>query len=143
MTRPSDAAVVSAFYAALNAGDTGAVGRIVDDHFSPQARLSLPPSLPYGGEIRGAARLRHFFVAAASSSTAIGPANVAVGALIADKDHVAVELAFDWYPPRSSEPLPSAAVEVWDFSAGRVTGIRSYYWDTAACAARTAEAVAS
>lgn len=131
-------AVVERFYAAVNAGDADAVGAVVDDHFAEDAAVEWPPSLPYGGQVEGAHRLRKLFAGMAGSEAKIGPDAVKVLSITGDGDHVAAELAFDWYPPGKSRSVPSGALELWAFEGGKVRTIRAFYWDTAALTAAMA-----
>ncbi|MEJ8279441.1 nuclear transport factor 2 family protein [Pseudonocardia spirodelae] len=125
--------VVESFYRGLAAGDGDEIGALIDRSFHSEVVLSLPPSLPYGGEIVGAHRLRRMFVGAATAPEPVGPAAVRLVSLVGDGQVVVAELAFDWYPPSGGAPVASGACEVWLFDVdGRVTAVRAYYRDTVA-----------
>lgn len=130
--------VVERFYAAVSAGDGETIGTVVDESFADDAAITWPSSLPYGGRVEGATRLRKMFVAMTASETKIGPDRLTVDSLTASGDTVAAQLSFDWYPPGKTEPVPSGALELWTFDAGSVQTIRAYYWDTAALVAAMA-----
>ncbi|MEV6985388.1 nuclear transport factor 2 family protein [Sphaerisporangium sp. NPDC051017] len=138
MEEPSGSDVVHRFYAAVAAKDAEAIGRLIDELFAEDAVLTLPPSLPYGGQVSGARRLRRMFTGSASSTVKVGPVDLRITSVTVGDDRVAVELAFDWYAPGSDDPLATGAVEIWTFADGRVAAIDAYYRDTAACAARVA-----
>lgn len=130
-------AVVESFYTAVSDGDPESIGVVIDQHFADDASIEWPVSLSYGGRVEGARRLRKMFVAMAGSDVKVGPADLHIARVIATHDAVVAELSFDWYPPGASEPVPSAALELWTFDGGKVTSIRAFYWDTAALAAAT------
>ncbi|OLL73458.1 hypothetical protein Ae168Ps1_1840c [Pseudonocardia sp. Ae168_Ps1] len=123
---------VESFYLAVGAGDADAIATIVDGSFTTDVVLSLPRSLPYGGEISGAHRLRRMFVGGASAATPVGPSGVRLTELTDGGSAIAAEVVFDYYPPGGGDPVPSGACEIWTFdSAGGVVAIRGYYRDTA------------
>lgn len=130
-----EAELVRAFYEALNTGDGRAIATLVDETFADAAAVEFPPSLPYGGVVEGAKRLRRMFAAMASGQISFGPRQIDVERLIADGDHVVAVLGFDWHPPEGMPPIVSGASELWSFTDGKVVGIRAYYWDTAALVA--------
>jgi ketosteroid isomerase-like protein len=132
--------IVAEFYTAVATRDADELGALIDKVFAEDAVLVLPPSLPYGGRIAGAKRLRRMFTGAAASSVQAGPVGLRIAALTAGADRVVAELVFDWYAPGSDDPLPTGAVEVWTFSGGQVRAIDAYYRDTAACVERVARA---
>jgi ketosteroid isomerase-like protein len=132
------ATVVERFYAAVSAGDAAAIGAIIDEHFVDDASIEWPPSLPYGGRVEGARRLRKMFVAMAGSDVKVGPDSLAVISITTSGDTVAAELSFDWYPPGKADSVSSGALELWTFNADKVRAIRAFYWDTAALVAATA-----
>lgn len=140
-TEPSTAngqvAVVESFYAAVNAADADAVAAVVDAHFAESVTAEWPASLPYGGTVEGAHRLRRMFVGMAGSDVTIGPGAIEVLSVTGDGQRVAAELAFDWYPPGGSDGVLSGALELWTFEDDRVSSIRAFYWDTAALTAAT------
>ena len=130
--RRQSALVVEAFYDALNLRDVDALAALVDESFDEGVVLDLPPSLPHGGRLEGAARLRRMFLAMAGGRVGLGPRHVEVERLVGDGEHVVAVLGFDWYPPGGERPIASGASEMWTFRDGKVASIRAFYWDTAA-----------
>jgi ketosteroid isomerase-like protein len=127
--------VARTFYEAVSAGEVDVIAAVVDEHFSADAAIEWPASLPYGGRVEGAHRLRKMFAAMAGSDVKVGPDALEVLSVTADGDRVAAELTFNWFPPGKTESVASGALELWTFEAAKVTGIRAYYWDTAALVA--------
>lgn len=134
----SRTSIVERFYAGVSARDAEAIGSVVDDHFAEDASVEWPPSLPYGGRVEGAQRLRKMFVGMTASEVKIGPDAPQVTSITASGDTVAAELSFDWYPPGKPDGVPSGALELWTFDGDKVRSIRAFYWDTAALAAAMA-----
>lgn len=128
----SPSEIVREFYRAVSDNDAPAISGLVDRHFHEQAAVTWPGSLPYGGTLRGRARLRQALAAAAGGG-AVGPSDLAVVGLVAGAVEVAVELEFDWRAAADAEAVRSGAMEWWSFDdEGLVLGIRAYYADTAA-----------
>jgi hypothetical protein len=125
-------AVARAFYEALAAKDPETIGTLVDRWFHEDAALEVPRSLPYGGRVESARRLRRMFTAMAGGEAPVGPAGLTVASVVGGVDSAAVQLEFGWRPPGGGEEIPSGALELWTFVDGRVREIRAYYWDTAA-----------
>lgn len=124
--------VVTEFYRAVREQDAAAVSSLVERHFHEQATVTWPESLPYGGTLRGRARLRKA-LAAAASGHGIGPSDLTLATLAAGPVEVAVELKFQWRSAIDAEPVASGAVEWWSFDDdGSVLEIRAYYADTVA-----------
>jgi ketosteroid isomerase-like protein len=128
----SPEAVARAFYEALVAGDADTVGALADRWFAPDAVLELPPSLPYGGRVESAHRLRRMFTAMAAGAIPAGPTGLRVVSVTGDEESAAVRLEFDWVATSGAEPVTSGALELWTFTEGSLTEIRAFYWDTAA-----------
>jgi len=123
--------MVDSFYGALNARDVESLGQIVDESFAPDAILRRPESLPGGGAMEGAAKIKKFMTAIATMEG--GPMDVSalrVHEVIEhageEADHVVVELRF----PFNGSPM--SALEWWTLRDLKVVEIRAYYWDTAA-----------
>ncbi len=127
--------VVRAFYAALNGRDVAGLNALVSNHFADDVVVAFPPSLPYGGQLRGAPVVGKVFAGLATSKANVGPKEVAVRAVLADRDRAVALLDFDWFPPGGGDAVSSGACESWRFEHGRVVEIRAYYWDTAALVA--------
>lgn len=131
----TNASVVSAFYQAVSAKDAAALETLITAHFDADASIVFPESLPYGGTVRGAARLARMFARMASAPEPAGAADPALAWIAGDGDRIAAQVEFAWYAPGSRTPVASSALELWTFEAGRVREIRAYYWDTAALTA--------
>ena len=129
---PLRAAVVERFYAGVSAGDAALIAAVVDEHFDDDTVIEWPPSLPYGGRVAGAARLRKMFVAMAGADQKVGPDGLEVITITTSGSTVAAQLSFDWYPPGKTEAVPSGALELWTFADDKVRSVRAFYWDTAA-----------
>jgi uncharacterized protein len=138
MTEPADRApdspvtVVRAFYQAINDHDAASIGALIDQNFSQDAALELPPSLPYGGRVESARRLRTMFTGMLTSSTRVGPDTIAVKDIIDGGDRVVAQLEFGWGARGAAEPVQPGALELWTFADGRVRELRAYYWEPAA-----------
>jgi ketosteroid isomerase-like protein len=121
-----NAATIEAFYGALFARDGESVGQLVDEHFADDVVLQRPESLPAGGRVEGARRVRRFMTAVATTEG--GPIDVAKMTIVriieGAGDDVAVELGF----PFGGEP--TTALEVWTVRDLKVMSIKAYYWDT-------------
>lgn len=129
-------AVVETFYTAVRS--SGDVGSVIDEHFAADASVEWPASLPYGGRVDGAHRLSRMFAQMAVSDVKVGPDALDVVSITASGDHVAAELAFDWFPPGKTTAIASGALELWTFAGDEVRSIRAFYWDTAALVAAMA-----
>lgn len=126
------AEIVSRFFGAIAEHDHDGLGELIDRCFQPGAVAVIPASLPYGGRVETAARLRTMFQRVASGPGPAGPQSIAVRGLVDGGDRVAVQLDFDWRVPGTGHDVASGALELWSFVDGRVSEIRAYYWDTAA-----------
>ena len=123
--------VVRGFYAAVAAGDTDAISSVLDDHFADDAAIEWPASLPYGGRVEGAHRLRVVFADMVSGRSAVGPGPLDVLSISVGPGTVAAQLGFTFLTPGDAADVPSGALELWTFTAEKVSEIRAYYWDTA------------
>ncbi|MFE2998621.1 nuclear transport factor 2 family protein [Nocardia sp. NPDC059246] len=137
-TTDGNADVVREFYRAIAERDGDALGELLNTRFTSDTEVIWPESLPYGGVVKGAAKLAKMFGGLLSAPTPVGPAGMTVADLVADGDRIAAQLEFDWYAPGSDRAVPSGALELWTFADGKVRSIRAYYWDTAACLATAA-----
>jgi ketosteroid isomerase-like protein len=122
--------MVEQFYAALVAKDVEAVGAAIDDNFAEDARLVRPESLPGGGVVDGAARVKRLMTAVAGVRGApLDAAEMRIEQVLEDTagdlDHVVVELSFPW------AGTPTRALECWTVRDLKVIEIRAFYWDTA------------
>lgn len=126
------AEVARAFYAALAAQDTETVGALADRWFHPDAVLELPASLPYGGRVESARRLKRLFVGMAGGTAPAGPVDLRAVSVTGDEHGAAVRLEFGWRAGPDAEPVASGALEQWTFTDGALREIRAFYWDTAA-----------
>ena len=72
--RPID--IVTDFYAALAAADSDAIGTAIDTHFTDDAAIEWPPSLPHGGRVEGSRRLRALFTGIAKQGATTGATNL-------------------------------------------------------------------
>jgi hypothetical protein len=129
--------IVENFYDALRARDPQAVQDIVDEHFSADAILRRPESLPGGGVTEGAEKIKRFMSAAATMSG--GPLDVStleVGEILEHAgeqcDHVIAEVRF------AAGDGAISALEWWTLRDLKVAEIKAYYWDTAGMLARGA-----
>ncbi|MFE5702709.1 nuclear transport factor 2 family protein [Rhodococcus koreensis] len=128
--------VVVRFYEALAEGDAEAIGTLVAEHFASDVVLRLPPGLPYGGIVLGAAKLESMFTAVAAAPPVLGPVGPRIIALAGDESVVFAEVRFDWAGTGDSGlRASSTATEKWVFNDGFVSEIVAYYWDPAACPA--------
>lgn len=137
-TAAANSAVVERFYAAVARRDAEAIGAVLDQHLADDVVFEWPPSLPYGGRVEGADRLRAMFSAMAGSDVKMGPDGLTLTSLTASGDQVAAEVAFVWYPPGKDEAVQSGAFELWTFEGDQVRSVRAFYWDTAALVAAMA-----
>lgn len=137
-TAEANAAVVERFYAAVAGRDADAIRAVLDDHLAQDVVFEWPPSLPYGGRVEGADRLRAMFSAMAGSAVKMGPDGLTVSSITASGDQVAAEVSFVWYPPGKDEAVQSGAFELWTFAGNQVRSVRAFYWDTAALVAAMA-----
>lgn len=133
MAQSSNAEVVRNFYAAIAGSDAAAIGSLIADRFAPDATFVWPASLPYGGQISGAARLSKVFMGMAASPVPVGPSDLAVVRIVDGGDSVVAELTFTWHAPGSDETIESGALECWTFDGSLVSEVAAFYWDTAAC----------
>jgi ketosteroid isomerase-like protein len=121
----SEAARVREFYDLLAQGRGDDIALFVEANFADTATLSRPESLPGGGSLAGAPGIAKFMRAAAS-----GVAGLTVQSVhqsdSSDEVNVFAEVALDL------GGTATTAVEWWTFTAGRVTSLRAFYWDTAA-----------
>lgn len=138
MDQKDHSEVVSRFYAAVSTRDAASITAVVDESFAEDVVMTWPSSLPYGGEVVGASKLRAMFAAMAGADVAMGPDALTVDSITASGDTVAAQVSFAWYPPGKTEAVPSGALELWTFESGSVTSVRAYYWDTAALVAAMA-----
>ncbi|WP_216893179.1 nuclear transport factor 2 family protein [Nocardia alni] len=127
------AEIVRAFYDAITAQDPQRLAELAETSFAEDITLDAPPSLPYGGTVRGAHRLSRMFQGMARGPADIGPRNLRMESIVAERDTVVARLAFDYRSPAGSD-IASGALEEWAFTDGRAVTIRAYYWDTAALA---------
>jgi ketosteroid isomerase-like protein len=119
------AARVRAFYDLLAQGRGDDVAKFVEGNFADDATLSRPESLPGGGSLTGSKGIAKFMRAAASGVAGLtlrsvhqSPSSNGVSVFA----EVALNLG----------GASTTAIEWWTFTAGRVTSLRAYYWDTAA-----------
>jgi ketosteroid isomerase-like protein len=128
----ASAAIVREFYRAVASKDAAALEQLITGHFDADASVVFPESLPYGGTVRGAAKLARLFARMASAPAPVGAADLVLAGLADGGDRIAAQVEFAWYAPGSRVAVPSSALELWTFAGGRVREIRAYYWDTAA-----------
>jgi ketosteroid isomerase-like protein len=122
--------LVADFYNALSAADTETIVRTIETRFAENAAIEWPRSLPHGGRVEGARRLRAVFTASANPDAPAGAKNLKLVSAIGDGDEVVAWITFDWLQPGSTAPVPNQALELWRFSDGVVQEIRAFYWDT-------------
>lgn len=120
--------VVTAFYRAISTSDGEALTSLVDAEFADSAAIEWPASLPHGGRIEGARRLRAVFAGIAKPDPPAGVVNLTLQSVIGDGDEVVASIAFDWKHPGGAL-APNSALELWRFEAGKVAEIRAFYWD--------------
>lgn len=130
-----EVATVEAFYRAVGSRDAVSVARIVEARFAPDASITWPDSLPYGGTLSGAPVIAKVLSRAATASGVGGPANVQLLEVIGDGQRIAARVAFDWSASGDSPSISTEAVELWSFTDGTVTAIHAFYWDTHRCLA--------
>lgn len=131
----SPSQLVTDFYTALSTADTETIVRTIDSRFAENASVEWPPSLPHGGRVEGARRLRAVFSASANPDAPAGAKNLRLVSAIGDGDEVVAWIAFDWLQPGSDTPAANQALELWRFSDGLVQEIRAFYWDSDAISA--------
>lgn len=119
----SSNAIVTDFYSAITAGDADTVVGIIESHFDEDASVEWPPSLPHGGKVQGARKLKAVFGAAANPD-APGAKNLKLVKAIGDGDDVVAWVSFDF------AGTPNEALEVWTFADGKLREIRAFYWNT-------------
>lgn len=114
--------IATRFYDAMASGSVENLEETVRQHFSEEAILARPESLPGGGVVSGASAIMAFLGRAA------GKVPLAVNEIVTDGAganlfaSVTITLA-----GRDAE-----AVEWWTFKGTRAVSIRAFYWDTAA-----------
>ena len=128
---PAPADVVRGFYAAITEHDPERLGELAATAFAEDIAVELPPSLPYGGRVQGAGRLRRMFQAMARGPAETGPRDLAVEAIVDGGDRVTARLSFTYRRPDGTD-IATEALEEWTFEQGRAVAIRAYYRDTAA-----------
>jgi ketosteroid isomerase-like protein len=132
--------IVTDFYRAVSAKDAAALAATIDAHFADDAAIEWPPTLPHGGRIEGARKLRAVFAGIAKPDAPAGVTNLDLVCAVGDNADVAAWITFDWKHPGGAL-APNSAVEMWRFDdAGKVTEIRAFYWDTDAIARPAVEA---
>ncbi|BBY80235.1 nuclear transport factor 2 family protein [Mycolicibacterium pulveris] len=122
--------LVTEFYNAISAADTATIERTIESRFAQDAAVEWPPSLPHGGRIEGARRVRAVFTASANPDAPAGAKNLRLVNAIGDGDEVVAWITFDWLQPGSTAPVPNQALELWRFADGQVQEIRAFYWDS-------------
>ena len=122
--------LVADFYQALSAADTETIVRTIESRFAEGAAIEWPKSLPHGGRLEGARKLRAVFTASANPDAPAGAKNLRLVNAIGDGDEVVAWITFDWQQPGGAAPVPNQALELWRFSDGQVQEIRAFYWDT-------------
>lgn len=127
--------LVTDFYNALSTADTETIVNTIETRFAENAAIEWPPSLPHGGRLEGARRLRAVFTASANPDAPAGAKNLRLVSAIGDGDEVVAWITFDWLQPGSTAPVPNQALELWRFSDGLVQEIQAFYWDTDAISA--------
>lgn len=131
--RPID--IVTDFYNALAASDADTVVSTIDDHFDDDVAFEWPPSLPHGGRIEGATKLRAVFAGIADPNAAAGAKNLKLLRTVGDSDEVIAWIGFDWKNPGEDEGIPNEALEKWAFHDGSVREVRAFYWNSDAISA--------
>lgn len=127
--------IVTAFYTAVGTADAQAIGTVIDSSFADDAAIEWPPSLPHGGRIVGARKLRGLFTAITRpDSPAPGPTGLTLVRAIGGTDEVVAWITFDWADPGTGTRTPNSALELWRFTEGKASEILAYYWDHAAIA---------
>lgn len=124
------ATIVADFYHALATGDTDAIGAAAHAHFAEDASIEWPPSLPHGGRVQGARKLRAIFSASANPEAPAGAKNLELIRVIGTGDDVVAWIKFDWQQPGATVGVPNQALELWRFTDGKVTAIQAFYWDS-------------
>jgi ketosteroid isomerase-like protein len=122
--------MVEEFYGALAARDVAGVERVIDANFADDVTLTRPESLPGGGTLEGADRVKRLMSAVAGAQGGpLDPAQLRIERVLEstgeDADDVGVELSFSW------NGTPTTSFEWWVVRDLKVTEIRAYYWDTA------------
>jgi hypothetical protein len=122
--------MVEEFYGALAAKDVAGVERFIDDNFAQDVKLRRPESLPGGGTIEGADRVKRLMGAVAGAEGGpLDSTQMRIERVLEytgeGRDDVAVELSFPW------NGTATTSFEWWVVRDLKVTEIRAYYWDTA------------
>ena len=125
---------VTEFYRALSGADRERVNELCLRWFSDDIVLTFPRSLPFGGQVKGADRLRRMFTAMCAGPPPTGPRDLRLTGVWGTTDPtgaVVAEMGFDYLTP-GGELISSGALELWRFADGQVRAIDAYYQDTAA-----------
>ncbi|WP_327241848.1 nuclear transport factor 2 family protein [Streptomyces sp. NBC_01320] len=129
---PAPRDVIQRFYKAVAEKDAAEITHLVNDAFAEDAVLTVPAPLPHGGVHEGRTRIARLFSAVATSGSALGPHNLRLIGVVQDEATAVARLAFEWVGAPEASPLPSRALELWQFRDDRVQSIDAYYWDTTA-----------
>ncbi|MGW1403466.1 nuclear transport factor 2 family protein [Streptomyces sp. NPDC002405] len=124
--------VIQRFYTAVAEEDAAGTTHLVDHAFAEDAVLTVPAPLPHGGVHEGRTRIARLFSAVATSGSALCPHDLRLIGVVQDEATAVARLAFGWVDGPGAGPLPSRALELWQFRDGRVRSIDAYYWDTTA-----------
>lgn len=127
--------VVLDFYAAIQKKDVDALTAILDTRFAEDVTVEIPPSLYYGGKYEGRDTLKKLFGGLAHPKSAIDASTFTVERIVGQDDLVSAELSFAWRGRGGGEPLMTGNTEWITFRDGKVSSIRAFYQDTAACRA--------
>lgn len=123
--------IVRTFYTAAAGKDAATLAELLATSFREDAVVEWPAGLPYGGRFEGRRLLGKVFAGLAAEGAPVGPDGLELVSLVDGGDQLAAQISFDF---RAGDAvIPSGALELWTFVGGKVSEVRAYYWDTAAC----------
>ena len=126
MTEVDAAAVVAGFYAASRAGDLDRVRAVL----APEATLTEPGSVPYGGVHRGPAAI--IALAVDLFSKYFDFTRNEVRYILAEGENAIARVDVSGTARPSGKPIAFSATECFVVRDGLITEIQPYHFDTAA-----------
>jgi len=112
------------------------VADIVDERFTEDVSLIIPPSLSYGGKTTGNDAIKKLLRGISHPKSPVDIATLTIERIAADRDQVAAQISFSWRIP-AGEAIPTSVVEWFTFRDGKVAELTVFYFDTARWIAST------